>query len=88
MTKEEAIIELKKKITCTIGELSKDEYNATVMAIEALQKPVIVQCKDCRYADECHKSVHFTHNEPNAVTIGYTGIYFCSNGERKGGDTE
>lgn len=36
MTREEAIIELKKKITCTIGGLSKNEYNATVMAIEAL----------------------------------------------------
>ena len=38
MTREEAIIELKKKITCTIGGLSKEEYNATVMAIEALQR--------------------------------------------------
>ena len=36
MTKEEAIIELKIKLTCTIGGLSKEEYNATVMAIEAL----------------------------------------------------
>ena len=38
MTREEAIIELKKKITCTIGGLSKEEYNATVMAIEALNR--------------------------------------------------
>ena len=36
MTREEAIIELKRKITCTVGGLSKEEYNATVMAIEAL----------------------------------------------------
>ena len=53
MTREEAIIELKKKITCTIGGLSKEEYNATVMAIEALSADAVevVRCKDCRHDD-------------------------------------
>lgn len=43
----------------------------------------LVRCKDCRHADECHKSVQYTRNEPNSVTIGYTKIDFCSHGERR-----
>lgn len=43
----------------------------------------VVRCKDCRHAGECHKSVQYTRNEPNTVTIGYTKIDFCSHGERR-----
>lgn len=43
----------------------------------------VVRCKDCRHADECHKSVQYTRNEPNTVTIGHTKIDFCSHGERR-----
>ena len=46
-------------------------------------KNLIVRCKDCRHADECHKSVQYTRNESNTVTIGYTKIDFCSHGERR-----
>ena len=46
----------------------------------------VVRCKDCRHAHECHKSVQYTRNEPNTVTIGYTKIDFCSYGERKEGE--
>lgn len=42
----------------------------------------IVRCKDCRHADECHKSVQYTRNEPRTVTIGYSPIEWCSKGER------
>ena len=42
----------------------------------------LVRCKDCRHADECHKSVQYTRNEPNTVTIGYSPIEWCSHGER------
>lgn len=69
---------------------------AMLMAIEALQftehfdllkefqsLQEVVRCKDCRYADECHKSVQYTHNEPNTVTIGYSPIEWCSKGERR-----
>ena len=42
----------------------------------------IVRCKDCRHANECHKSVQYTRNEPNTVTIGYSPIEWCSKGER------
>ena len=45
-------------------------------------KNSIVLCKDCRHANECHKSVQYTRNEPNTITIGYTKIDFCSHGER------
>ncbi len=43
----------------------------------------IVHCKDCRHAVECNKSVQYTRNESNSVTIGYTPIKWCSRGERK-----
>lgn len=45
MKREEAIIELKKKITCTIGGLSEEEYNATIMAIEALSESNMIPIK-------------------------------------------
>lgn len=43
----------------------------------------VVRCKDCRHANECHKSVQYTRNEQNTVTIGYSPIEWCSRGERK-----
>ena len=42
----------------------------------------VVRCEDCRHAKECHKSVQYTRNEPNTVTIGYSPIKWCSRGER------
>ena len=50
---------------------------------EIRAKNSIVRCKDCRYAHECHKSVQYTRNEPNTVTIGYSPIEWCSHGERR-----
>lgn len=46
----------------------------------------IVECKDCRHVNECHKSVQYTRNEPNSVTIGYSRIEWCSHGERRADD--
>ena len=43
----------------------------------------IVYCKNCRYANECHKSVQYTRNEPNTVIIGYSPIEWCSRGKRR-----
>lgn len=43
----------------------------------------VVRCKDCQHANECHKSVHYTRNEPNTVIIGYSPIEWCSRGERR-----
>lgn len=54
MTREEAIIELKRKITCTIGGLSKEEYNATVMAIEALQAEETIEIKPIEIKGDFH----------------------------------
>lgn len=42
----------------------------------------LVRCEDCRYANECNKSVQYTRNEPNTVTIGYSPLKWCSRGER------
>jgi len=87
MTKEEAIMWLiKPTITSTEISVSKaKELEAYDMAIEALRTE-LVRCKDCRHANECHKSVQYTHNEQSTITIGYTPIEWCSRGERKGGD--
>lgn len=46
-------------------------------------QPEIVRCEDCRYANECHKSVQYTRNEPNIITIGYSPIEWCSRGKRR-----
>lgn len=43
----------------------------------------VVRCENCRHANECHKSVHYTRNELNTVAIGYSPIEWCSHGERK-----
>lgn len=54
-------------------------------ALPSAKAVQVVRCKDCRHADECHKSVQYTRNEPITVTIGYTKIDFCSHGERREG---
>lgn len=54
-----------------------------VMAVLARIDEGIVRCKDCRHANECHKSVQYTRNGPNTVTIGYSPIEWCSRGERR-----
>lgn len=43
----------------------------------------VVRCEDCRYANECSKSVQYTRHEPNTVTIGYSPIEWCSRGKRR-----
>lgn len=50
---------------------------------ERRAKNSIVHCKDCRHADECHKCVQYTRNEPRTVTMGYSPIEWCSHGERR-----
>ena len=64
------------------------EFKDDKINIVAEWQGELVRCKDCRYANECHKSVQYTRNEPNTVTIGYSPIEWCSRGERKGGDNE
>lgn len=46
-------------------------------------KGEVVRCEDCRYANECSKSVQYTRNEPNTVTIEYSPIKWCSRGDRR-----
>lgn len=53
------------------------EYNKPIINTS------IVRCEDCRYKNECHKSVQYTRNEPNSVTIGFEPIEWCSRGERR-----
>lgn len=60
-----------------IGIRKKIDNAPTIDVVE------VVRCKDCRHANECHKSVQYTRNELNTVTIGYTPIEWCSRGERK-----
>lgn len=88
MTKEEAIQILSTRDwSGMLCGYTSGYTEALDMAIEALQTDV-VRCKDCRHANECHKSVQYTRNEQSTITIGYTPIEWCSRGERKGGDDE
>ena len=44
----------------------------------------VVRCKECKYRQQCRKTVeHITH-EPTSVTIEGKPIDFCSYGEREG----
>lgn len=74
-------------------EISLEQYNDMAERLTELEWKLgeaveVVRCKDCRYANECHKSVQYTRHELNTVTIGYSPIEWCSRGERKGGDPE
>lgn len=64
------------------GWIHRIEIPLLTFLIEHNLEPV-VRCKDCRHAGECHKSVQYTCNEPNTVTIGYSPIEWCSRGERR-----
>ena len=84
MTREEAIELLKEGKFKNVYSLyrgqvikyRRDWNDASDIAIEALQadEVEVVRCKDCRYANECHKSVHYTRNESNSVLLGYLPI--------------
>lgn len=90
MTRKEAIQVLKMVEAYGLADEAK------CMAIEALQfvehfdllkefqsLQEVVWCKDCRHADECHKKIQYTRNEPNSVTIGFLPIEWCSRGKRR-----
>lgn len=72
----------------TIDAVPKEDYISMERTLARLQQGIadtveIVRCKDCKHADECHKSVQYTRNEPNTVTLGYLPIEWCSRGERR-----
>ena len=90
MTREEVIEIVKSAFSAWESEFRvpnddwSEEHEALDMVIEALKADTVevVRCKDCRHANECHKSVQYTRNELNAVAIGYSPIEWCSRGER------
>lgn len=58
---------------------SKDGIHVTARDISEL-----VRCKDCKYSDECHKTVHYTRRENRtSMTMGSVPLEYCSRGERK-----
>ena len=73
-------LKINEALDMAIEALQFVEHFDLLKEYQSLQE--VVMCKDCRYANECHKSVQYTRNEPNSVTIGYTKIDFCSHGER------
>lgn len=83
MTKAEAIKALQIAKSEVEWDYPIDYAVAIDMAIKGLEQPEIIRCKDCQHANECHKSVQFTRNEPNTITIGYSPIEWCSRGERR-----
>ena len=59
-----------------------DQIHAIIDDAPTIDAVQVVRCKDCKHANECHKSVQYTRNEPNTITIGYSPIEWCSKGER------
>ena len=44
----------------------------------------VVRCKDCKYSDECHKTVQYTHRENRTTMMhGFMTVEYCSRGERR-----
>lgn len=86
---QKRMAELCQAIDMAIEALKADAvgYETTVTINEPISMQsnyvYVVRCKDCRHANECHKSVQYTRNELNTVTIGYSPIEWCSMGERR-----
>lgn len=60
------------------GILEEIEKAPTIDAV------TVVRCKECKYSDECHKSVQYTRREsPTTMTLGSVPVEYCSRGERK-----
>lgn len=59
------------------------KFKKWLRATPTIDAVEVVRCKDCRHANECHKSVQYTRHELNTVTIGYSPIEWCSRGERR-----
>ncbi len=75
-----------KRRAITVRFFGKDIMMVPTAEIDdapTIDAVAVVRCKDCRYANECHKSVQYTRNELNTITIGYSPIEWCSRGERR-----
>jgi len=53
MTREEAI-EVLRKYKMNIAHCDNSMYDAIMMAIEALNQPEIIRCKDCKFFEYDH----------------------------------
>lgn len=86
MTREEAIDKLQKQKAEYLEEWV--DYSGVAeaydMAIEALQTEPI-RCGECKHKDECEEVVLFDVNDDEVM--GHR-LYWCSYGERKGGEDE
>lgn len=81
MTREEAIDVLKANYPDSCYELLRE---AVEMAIEALQQPEIIRCKNCKYCEEVDPGLFFC----DSVDIVPVGQYvepdgFCSMARRR-----
>lgn len=81
MTREEAIQKIQNDLRLHHDDLSGDYRKALRIAIEALQQPEIVRCKDCEFTDG---------ERPLAdgrywCILHSSFMYFCSDAERKKG---
>ena len=89
MTREESIKtinEILKNNYLSIGECRLFEYEQEAMkvAVEALEQPEIIRCKDCKYCEEVYPGLFFC----DSVDIVPVGQYvepdgFCSMARRR-----
>ena len=77
MDRKEAIAEFKERLAITdYKEHIPEYYEAIELAIEALQEPEIVHCKDCRHWDK--EIMYCNHTGMQIEPDGY-----CVYGERR-----
>ena len=79
MTREEAIKMIQDDIRIHHDALSGKYRKALRIAIEALEQPEIVQCKDCRKGtvlDECYV-------ECNLYKAIHAPMFHCADGEKR-----
>ena len=90
-------VALKNIMSLSTDTISREDYHNLVIASNDIDRALreyqakeesgelilVVRCKDCRHANECHKSVQYTRNEPRTVTVGYSPIEWCSRGKRR-----
>ena len=80
MTKEEAIETIRMAIAHIEWEYPMDYAVAFDMAIEALNQPEIIRCKDCKHWERRECGQYGTCENMDGF---FTDDWYCADGERR-----
>lgn len=81
MTKQDAIEIIRMAIAQIEWEYPMDYAAAFDMAIEALNEPEIIRCKDCRHGEKCN-SVYLC-GKSRGFGMAHDPSWFCADGEKR-----